>query len=364
MIGWGRKERKFFPIVCLCLLVTFGWFRWSSRSLGSSYGGKEYPYKVPLSSTQAIAQDIILQSYRETYGHLHSDCSSTMHLYPCFQTLYSSDTFDSHWWFRTLLRDSLNPRNGVFSNLHVLATPELEMCTFGKVATTQWRKVFCILDAEYNGCRIFPTYSQIHVDPPGPKELLPSTQKPRFVFVRDPLERFLSAYLDKCHRRPSEGHCEPVEVFTQDGIQQGMTEGLSRSKKELFQAYVDTMPLHWNMHFIPQALFCGGIRLDQYDFVGSAGVNLYRDIYTLGERYGTPDNQLQSVLDQVFDISNLKDQSNHQGRETKAAGQVNDYYTATTIRRVLQYSSIDYIRLNLTVPDWAIEILREQDVLR
>lgn len=37
----------------------------------------------------------------------------------------------------------------------------------------------------------------------------------KWTILRDPLERFMSAYIDKCKSHyVVEGHCEPVEYFT------------------------------------------------------------------------------------------------------------------------------------------------------
>lgn len=55
----------------------------------------------------------------------------------------------------------------------------------------------------------------------------------------------------RCLDRKSitEGHCEPTRVFLEK--ENGFTEGLD-DKKLLFEAYVDAMPLKWNVHFFPQ----------------------------------------------------------------------------------------------------------------
>ena len=83
---------------------------------------------------------------------------------------------------------------------------------------------------------------------------------PRAVFLRDPLERLLSGYLDKCYKmnvRRNEKHCEPNVVFN---MPKGLAEGLNRDGKQkkeypslldglegkdklMFAAYVDVLPL-------------------------------------------------------------------------------------------------------------------------
>ena len=36
------------------------------------------------------------------------------------------------------------------------------------------------------------------------------------------------------------------------------------------------------------------------------------------------------------------------------------YYTARTVRRVLQYMSIDYVLLGLPIPQWAEDLLQQE----
>ncbi len=49
------------------------------------------------------------------------------------------------------------------------------------------------------------------------------------------------------------------------------------------------------------------------------------------------------------------------GVETKASDKVLDYYTPRSLRQVLEYVSIDYVLLGLKVPDWAENMLRENN---
>ena len=155
----------------------------------------------------------------------------------------------------------------------------------------------------------------------------PQTHKA--VFLRDPLERFLSAFVDKCigsDRRLGEHHCEPNVIFGVpkkrlcmfeheaagrktpqdrekfDVYSRGRTlttdlvvpqplpeeravttddttaDDLQVYNRYLFEAYVDVFPLSWNVHFYPQAMYCNGLfqdMLTEYDFVGTLYMNLY-----------------------------------------------------------------------------------------
>jgi len=89
------------------------------------------------------------------------------------------------------------------------------------------------------------------------------------IFVRDPAERFLSAWLSKC---------DAWEYGGIDCLGPRVT-GLPESKKvELFEkTVIELLPKYmarmrangtYNAHYDPQHLFCGGRHLDEYDFVG------------------------------------------------------------------------------------------------
>ena len=88
----------------------------------------------------------------------------------------------------------------------------VKMCKVAKVGTKQWRRVF----SEGVG---LPSDRSWHLPAPAVGE--PPRSELRFVFYRDPLERFLSAYLDKCEGwRIVEGHCEPLSIFGIGGWQE------------------------------------------------------------------------------------------------------------------------------------------------
>jgi len=136
----------------------------------------------------------------------------------------------------------------------------------------------------------------------------------------------------------------------------------------LFDAYVDTFPLKWNMHFYPQSMYCNGLyrRFQNYDFVGYMGPDFYQDLNRMAQQYPT----LEPHLDEVFHIrtqtpKQQKSQpattgNSNEGVETRAASHLLEYYTPRTVRKVLEYFAIDYVMLNLTVPSWAEEMLQQE----
>ena len=160
------------------------------------------------------------------------------------------------WWFQTLLRDITGKGGGVYVPWHHFYTtePSLNFCTIDKVATTEWRSVFCKLNAAdcvnntKGSCgKRKCTYTTLKTMP---------GEAPWAVFLRDPLERLLSGFLDKCYNpnlRRREEHCQPNVVFNpMEALKNDKNKAYANlldsievegNDKLLFEAYVDVMPL-------------------------------------------------------------------------------------------------------------------------
>ncbi len=106
-----------------------------------------------------------------------------------------------------------------------------------------------------------------------------------------------SAFLDKCTKpilRRSERHCEPNEVFNPDPKAKAnpkslsLTENIEESGKQLFAAYLDTMPLKWNVHFVLQAFMCDLYRTigTNYAFVRDMGKEFMIDLERMANNLG------------------------------------------------------------------------------
>ncbi|KAL7461014.1 hypothetical protein ACHAXS_001451, partial [Conticribra weissflogii] len=219
------------------------------------------------------------------------------------------------WWFQTFLRDL--PNNGAFGWWHDLNTinPPLQFCTIEKVSTTEWHEVFCRLNPKENEvCQPVRRNNSSNKDGNNNDNNLiecklvcdrfQSFQKlpvnaPRAVFLRDPLERLLSAFLNKCYDDETirEGHCEPNVVFhprshsaynsmnhvreygysnSREGQEEDrdqeplLLQDIRDNDQQFFAAYVDVLPLKWNLHVVPQAVACDLYRnFNDYDFVGN-----------------------------------------------------------------------------------------------
>lgn len=92
------------------------------------------------------------------------------------------------------------------------------MCLIDKVATKQWRQVWTIVSKTTKQVHT-KAWDQVYLEANSREKLFavmpPAEETFRVVFLRDPLERFLSAFLDKCvgvnNRR--EGYCWPKRVY-------------------------------------------------------------------------------------------------------------------------------------------------------
>lgn len=73
-----------------------------------------------------------------------------------------------------------------------------------------------------------------------------------------------------------------------------------------------------------------------------------------------PNPVLEEKVRKAFGLNGKENETNY-GTEQKSALHTSQYYTANTIRRVLQYTSIDYMLLNLSIPQWAEEILQRDE---
>ena len=273
----------------------------------TSIGASSTHDQLVTNSSNHLAQGIVRKAYRETFANLVHSCTNVEHINNCLENIYRHEGDDEegrdkgtdattklpsmshqgmlntqHWWFRSMLRDAAyldkkSQNSGLQGPWHIAqsSNPNVSMCTIEKIGTSQWRKVFSALNTEENanstGLQLRSNRTHV-ID-------LPSADYPSFVILRDPLERFLSAYLDKCvngHHRQYEKHCEPNDIFNSE--HQGtnndgsLLSGFSfqDNQKTMFAAYVDTMPLKWNLHFFPQSLYCNGIYrvLKDYDFIG------------------------------------------------------------------------------------------------
>mmetsp|Transcript_7790 Transcript_7790/g.13562 ORF Transcript_7790/g.13562 Transcript_7790/m.13562 type:complete len:394 (+) Transcript_7790:169-1350(+) len=375
-----RQRRKYIALAVAAITI-FVHIAHSSLGESGMTSSPSLSSQILISPRPSLhAEEIIQRSYRQTFGALSTEilCSLDIDGKTCINSLLAeameissltsqsnnnttsmSSTKSFPWWFITMLRDikKKGSIHGAWHNLTIL-DPPMDFCAIEKIATTQWRNVQCFLN---EGIEPKTRPRPCHLN----KTSLDSRRSEnvsRVVMLRDPLERLLSGYLNKCAhdgRRRVEGHCEPNTVFNDTDL----TLQIRQDPRQLFAAYVDGFPLTWNIHFSPQSMYCDVLfrHVDNYEFVGHMGKDFFGYLQDLAAKLGQR-NKLPEALEKVFHLSReltLHENSNV-GTETKAATHVNKYFTAASVRRALEYFAVDYVRLGLEVPSWAHDILAEE----
>lgn len=241
-------SRRFFVVGTLLGAATLGAFQLSfldSAALVISYHQEDatgctttptHPMDTPAVIQNESAQWIVSRAFNSSFAYLHTNCGEHQDFRQC--CLKASQQTHSPWWVQTMMRDV--PKQHVLSGWHKQSAANatstgdsVRMCAIEKVGIKHWKQLFCVLQnrtERLGGYACLPNETVADED-----------SSPKIVFLRDPLERFLSAFINKCIVKGNEEHCEPVLEYVK-----GM------NKQSLFEAYVNTFPLQWNVHFFPQ----------------------------------------------------------------------------------------------------------------
>lgn len=354
-------------------------------------------------------RQIMEEAYARTYQVIQDECGSPQdsRLDYCLERLYlkhrKHNSTTLPWWFRTLLRDGRagSPLHGGWHNLSLLlpslpsssdntTNTQVNVCTMEKIGSTEWRRIQCAINSEnVTG----PDRNVCH-----PRRELLRPHMERITFLRDPLTRFLSGFLDKC-TSPNRGqrHCEPDRLFwyNKDKKKGALSKkstttpnasttlvqppphrddnlivDFENDKRLFFHMYMDVVPLKWNVHFFPQALYCNGLyrTLPDYKFVGEMGPHYQEHLHRIANHYGSPLKEAMTVQfklkppqESVATTTTMTNKNHHNSRSQKSARLVREYYTSATLRKALEYMSIDYITLGLELPEWVDEILLQDE---
>ena len=118
------------------------------------------------------------------------------------------------------------------------------------------------------------------------------------------------------------------------------------------------LQLNWDLHFLPLSFQCGGLyqRIKDYTFVGKMDETFYQELRRFLQRYPN----LKTEVEAVSKLEG-KEEDTSVGIEHQAALHARQYFTPNTVRKVLQYYAIDYTLLGLNIPDWAEDILQQDE---
>jgi len=166
------------------------------------------------------------------------------------------------------------------------------------------------------------------------------------IFVREPTERFLSAWLSKC---------DAWEYGGIDCLGPRVTDLTISQKVELFEkTVVELLPTYmaksrenggFNAHYDPQHSFCGGRQLSEYNFVGvlaGSPDNIHRQVKHMLQDHArvSPRAKIMHLSDQLFPTTSKA------GHGTNTVNLMKAFYRNRTIlEMVMEQFAADY--------DWA-----------
>lgn len=230
-----------------------------------------------------------------------------------------------------------------YQGLYVNPDAKLAFCLIEKNACTSWSATLGGLElpALSNNKPRFDLVSRTF-SPRKAQAVFSRADTTRAVFVRDPLERFLSAFLDKCFEKGcSNPHCLP-----RNPSEAGSPVSFRRAVEWLQRQSPATV----DGHFKPQARHCELYqRLPEYNVV-------------VLMRPETLDKDAACVLEMAnltrLDIrgfSGHHEQHPQQGRLELTSDLLRKFYTPMAARKVMQFFREDYDLFGLPQPAWITE---------
>lgn len=177
------------PSKCIILTCTIALI-FSLKAVSQSWRLLMTPSQQARTQNRSVASSIVHQTYQNVFSYLTTDCPVQTTIGRCIKRVYRDENKTVPWWFQTMLRDAPNHVSGSWHNQSALNVTfnrrDLEFCAIEKVGTKHWRKFFCRLRNEkQDEQRPFCAHVDVAED------------SSKAVFLRDPLERYLSGYMDK-----------------------------------------------------------------------------------------------------------------------------------------------------------------------
>jgi len=173
------------------------------------------------------------------------------------------------------------------------------------------------------------------------------------IFLRDPAERFLSAWLSKCDAWEY-GGIDCLGPRVSDLPQDKKVEMFEKMVLELLPQYMARVQAlgEYNAHYDPQHIFCGGKRIEEYDFVGKLSgspAHIQQQVVNMLRRdAGMTDS------DPLMDLSrDLFPSKSTAGHGTGSTNLVKQFFRNRTIyEKVVKVFAEDY--------RWASSVLKAQ----
>jgi len=224
-----------------------------------------------------------------------------------------------------------------YEGLYVNAEHQFAFCLIEKNACTEWNELLIGklegMDAQWAVQDVFNASVA--------QEVFSNPFSVRAVFVRDPLERFLSAFLSKCTDECDNAFCFPRVVGGKTG---------AISFQEAIDWLVERDVAELDGHFRSQAHHCELYkRLHEYNVMGVMSArNLGTDASCLLENVGLQRLNVKGGNEPYW--PNMRDANATLEHET--ASLLQKYYTPETAQLVMQAYAVDYDLFGLVKPPW------------
>eukprot|EP01084_Bolivina_argentea_P286833 492104_1 len=174
--------------------------------------------------------------------------------------------------------------------------------------------------------------------------ILNDTKWQKLVILRDPVERFLSAFLNKCYKKKKNKQCN-------DG---GKTSNFTLFAERMFDRLKNHNGIGINHHFMPQHLFCDLYKTYKYynhvivynfDSIGNDTLHFLK-LMNLSEYYnywGTYKNETMFIkpTHPTYNVSTNKSSFYKQWFKTKKFAM-----------QCIEMFQTDYVLFNLSAPEW------------
>lgn len=245
---------------------------------------------------------------------------------------------------------------GIYHGLYVNAEKQFAFCAIAKNACSNWNLLFQRLETHdldtYSKSRYSEsiyTNSDRAFTPAKAQNVFDSPHSVRAVFVRDPLERFLSAFLDKCTSLSCKNplcYARSKNLYGKKLPFSSAVDWLRNLPHTNGEPVTAALNSHWNL----QSRHCElNKRIHEYNFVlMMTSDSLAADATCLLERAGLSSLNVQNSTDSSpYWIS-----ADSSGAVSTTADHLKAFYTKEAAEVVYKAYEEDYHTFNLSRPSW------------
>lgn len=288
---------------------------------------------------------------------------------PCHET-HHDDSCAGDWpsfgkcamtssqWHRS---PSNRPRNftdfvhgSFFQGLYINPDHNFAMCLIEKNGCTAWSKILSKIHAENPDFERINYYlTSISFDDygaEGAEAVFSNPDATRVVMVRDPIERFLSAFLDKCFdRNCGNAYCFPRRYFN-------VTRGEPISLQDAVKWFLEKNPAKLDGHWKLQSEHCElKDRIDEYNVIGLLTKDtLARDAACIMERAHLEKFNRHGPRVHLAGQRYWQPRPDHSGN-AEDIELLKKFFTREAVEQLMEHLRQDYDVFNFAAPSWIDE---------